>query len=214
MFTARCCGRRLLRRTALELIRSVAVLSRGYCREFLRSAGAAGVASSHAARRRRAGRRGLGDRFRRPRAGPDRRAARLPSGYGRQRQRHGADVARDPALAGGAVGALALHRPWRAAAERVRGELQRTVQGRVPERAPVQQPGRGTPDHFGAGILAADQDRVLGPRRGLADGEAAEAGIEGVRHKLRIGLKPEIDDCPLRFGVPEKFPVTECWDAR
>ena len=65
----------------------------------------------------------------------------------RQRQRDGADVARDPALAGGAIGAVALHRAGQAAAERVRGELQRPVPGRMPERAPVQQLGRGAPDH-------------------------------------------------------------------
>ena len=46
-----------------------------------------------------------------------------------QRQRHRADVARDPALAGGAWGAVALHRAGQAATERVRGKLQRAVQG-------------------------------------------------------------------------------------
>ena len=44
-----------------------------------------------------------------------------------QRQRHRADVARDPALARRAWRAVALHRARQAAAERVRGELQRTV---------------------------------------------------------------------------------------
>ena len=45
------------------------------------------------------------------------------SGDDGQRQRHRADVARDPALAGGALGAVALHRAGQAAAERVRRKL-------------------------------------------------------------------------------------------
>lgn len=56
-------------------------------------------------------------------------------------------VARDPALAGGAVGAVALHRTRKATTERVRGKLQRPVPERMPERAPVQQLGRGAADH-------------------------------------------------------------------
>ncbi len=54
-----------------------------------------------------------------------------------RRQRHGTDLARDPALAGGPLRAVALHRTRQAATERARGKLQRAVPGRMPQRAPV-----------------------------------------------------------------------------
>ncbi len=48
---------------------------------------------------------------------------------GRQRRRHGAEVARDAALAGGAVGAVALHSAGQAPAERVRRKLNGRFRG-------------------------------------------------------------------------------------
>src|SRR3546814_12949024 len=42
---------------------------------------------------------------------------------------------------------MALHRPWEADPERLRGELQRQVPGRMPERGGVHEPRRGTQRH-------------------------------------------------------------------
>ena len=44
-------------------------------------------------------------------------------------------------------GAPALHRSGQTSAERVHREFQRTVPGRVPERALVQELSRNSPDH-------------------------------------------------------------------
>ena len=94
-----------------------------------------------------AGRRHLALRPpRRARARAPGRAPR-PAADDRQRQRHRADLARDPALAGGARRRMALHRAGQADAERLRREPHRPPARRMPQRAPVPQPPGGAPDH-------------------------------------------------------------------
>ena len=67
--------------------------------------------------------------------------------HDRQRQRHRAHLKRHSGLATGARCRMALHCTGQTDAEWLRRELQRPTARRVPQRAPVRQPQRRTPDH-------------------------------------------------------------------
>lgn len=56
-----------------------------------------------------------------------------PTGHDRLRQRHGADLDGDPAMVPADWCRMALHRTRKAHAKRLRGKLQRTLQGRMPQ---------------------------------------------------------------------------------
>ena len=91
------------------------------------------------------------------------RSARAPCDD-RQRQRDRAYLARSPAMAGGRRRRMALHRAGQTGAERLRGEPERPLPRRMPERAHVPRLARSPSDHrrMAAGLQRPSPHTSLG----------------------------------------------------
>src|SRR3546814_6305300 len=95
-----------------------------------------------------------------------------PAGDDRLRQRAGTDLAGSAGVDQPQERGMALHRPWEADPERLRGELQRQVPGRMPERGGVHEPRRGTQRHRAMAAGLQPGAATLGPRRPHPRGSA------------------------------------------
>jgi hypothetical protein len=100
-------------------------------------------------------------------------------------------------VAGGAPCRVALHRAGQAHAERLRGELQRTPPGRMPQRASVPQLPSCPRDHRGMAYRLQYRPTPQRDRQQAAD-FAHERLIGGCRH-----LSPDTPKIPARGG-PKK----------